>query len=485
MSITSSFIISYYEYTDKDKENLKRLLEYLSWFTDNKTEIVLVEQGFQQQVDWLKSIKNSDKINYIFLKSHKIFNKGWGYNVGVKNAKGKYIILHDTDAYLRIKTYRCLWMLDKFDIIKPYKFNINLDENDSKKFLVNYNFNVALRKKVENNINIAGGVLMINKDKYLSIKGFDETIVSYNYQKVAFDIKVNKFKLSVNHYNDSALFITKDNIFLSKDIFQNDKYLCYLYNDLDMGTFNIIMNNVIFGENEIFLTDYDSYILIEPISIIITAYQTHKYIEECLDSVENQSYFKYNNNFEVLLGIDNCEDTLNEVIKIKHKYRNLKVFMMKENKGTYVASNTLINNAKYENILRFDSDDVMHDNMIKDSIPHLKKYNLIRYKFIDIGKKNKSKRCANGVILFKKELFKELGGFQPWKCSADTEFLTRGKEIINEKQLYDVIFYRRIHDKSLSTNYDKESNVRKKYHNLIGKHENIKIKKITNKFDII
>ncbi|MFW6243464.1 MAG: glycosyltransferase [bacterium] len=487
MTISRSLIISYCEYTDKDKFNLRNLLEYLLKFLDNQTEIVLVEQGFDKHVTWLGDLPKNQKINHIFLQSYRIFNKGWGYNVGVKNAKGEQIILHDTETYLRPKTYGTSWMLNKFDMIKPYKNFVTLGEDDTLKYLANYNFNIILGKKTEKYDDISGGVLMINKVKFLSVKGFDETIVSYNYQKIAFDIKVRKLGLTINHYNDSCLNITKDNIFLSKDIFQNDKYICYLYSDLDISTLDIILANIKFGENEIFKFDYDSFILIEPLSIIVTAYQTQDYIEECLDSIENQSYFKFNNNFEVLLGIDACEETLNKVLQIKDKYRNLRVFMMKENKGTYITSNTLVDIAKYENILRFDSDDVMCENMIRESIPYIKKHNLIRYKFIDMSTMGKckgsvSKRHANGVICFKKNIFDKMGGYQPWICSADTEFLVRGEELFKEKKIDTVFFYRRVHDNSLSKNHDDVSDVRKRYRDLIGNHENIKIKKITNKY---
>lgn len=490
MKISRSFIISYYEYTDKDSFNLRKILEYLLKFLDNQSEIVLVEQGFESHVTWLNELPHGDKIKYIFLQSYRIFNKGWGYNVGVKNASGEQIVLHDTNTYLRPKTYGTSWMLNKFDMIKPYKNIVRLNETDSKKYLTNYNFNIILGKKIEKFNDISGGVLMIKKNKFLSVKGFDESIVSYNYQKVAFDIKVKKLGLTINHYNDSCLTVEKDNIFLSKDIFQNDKYICYLYNDLDLTTFDIILNSIEFGQNEIFKFDYDSFILIEPISIIITAYQTQDYIEECLDSIENQSYFKHNDNYEVLLGIDACEETLNKVLQIKHKYRNLKVFMMKENKGTYIASNTLIYNTKYENILRFDSDDKMSEHMIRDSIPYIKKYNLLRYKFKDISsdgkiKNDKIKRHANGVILVKKYIFEKMGGYQPWLCSADTELLVRGKKLFKERKIDNAFFYRRVHGKSLSKNYIDGSDIRKRYHELIGKHEKVKIERVKNKFDII
>lgn len=47
----------------------------------------------------------------------------------------------------------------------------------------------------------------------------------------------------------------------------------------------------------------------EGVSIIITAYDTANYIEECLDSVYAQTWCKKVEEWEVLVGIDHCEKT--------------------------------------------------------------------------------------------------------------------------------------------------------------------------------
>ena len=50
------------------------------------------------------------------------------------------------------------------------------------------------------------------------------------------------------------------------------------------------------------------------ISIIITAYNTKKYIKETLDSISQQDYFRSHDNFEILLGID-ADSELLEYVK--------------------------------------------------------------------------------------------------------------------------------------------------------------------------
>lgn len=192
----------------------------------------------------------------------------------------------------------------------------------------------------------------------------------------------------------------------------------------------------------------------ESISILITAFQTYDYIEECLDSIENQTYFINNNNFEVLIGIDACQDTLNKLMEIRHKYRNLKIFMMMTNMGTYITSNTLLSLVNYNNIIRFDSDDVMRPEMINEIMLLSGKFDVIKLKYInfinDINNPKYSKSYANGAIYFKKYIIDRFGGYQPWRCAADYELIKRMTGYIDIGKTDELVFYRRLHDNALT-----------------------------------
>lgn len=228
----------------------------------------------------------------------------------------------------------------------------------------------------------------------------------------------------------------------------------------------------------------------KPVSIIISAYQSQKFIEECLESVERQTYFIDNDNFEVLVGVDGCQKTLNKLFEIKDKYRNLRIFMMDVNRGTYITSNTLINQVKHNNIIRFDSDDVMMPEMINEIMYYHNEYNVIRLRYVKLYENQKESyhAYAHGVLYMKRDFFKQLGGYQPWKCAADTELLKRGKKIMNEKSITRPLFYRRMHGNSLtgSREFGPNSEIRKKYSNLIRNtaidYNNIKIRKKMSKY---
>lgn len=235
----------------------------------------------------------------------------------------------------------------------------------------------------------------------------------------------------------------------------------------------------------------------EPISIIVTAFHSQDFIEECLDSIEKQTYFIDNNNFEVLLGIDSCQDTLKKVNQIRHKYRNLKVLMMDSNKGTYVTSNTLIYQAKHS-FIRFDSDDIMYPYMIETIMKYYNEHKVIRYKYknfrIEDGKIVTqglvSRSFTHGSMFFDREIFmKELFGYRDWICAADTEIIKRyGEEKIGQIETEIPMFMRRIHSSSLTQaeNTKYGSLLRKSYHSLILSNTLPKIfKPVTNTFKIV
>jgi len=232
---------------------------------------------------------------------------------------------------------------------------------------------------------------------------------------------------------------------------------------------------------------------IQPISIIITAYQTENFIEECLDSIENQTCFINNNDFEILVGVDACQNTLDKLLNIHHKYRNLRIFMMKSNMGTYITTNTLLNLVKYDNVLRFDSDDIMLPELIKEIMKNINKFDVMRIKcndFIVVNNRRETTehyRYAAGIIFYKKNILNIIGGYKPWSCAADSELIERINKITKIGYLKNQLFSRRVHANSLSqkTETNLASKIRKDYHDIIIQtrtNNSIYVEKKINKF---
>jgi glycosyltransferase involved in cell wall biosynthesis len=187
-------------------------------------------------------------------------------------------------------------------------------------------------------------------------------------------------------------------------------------------------------------------------SVIVPAYQAQKYIESCLDSIQNQTLFQKKDNYEILLGIDGCLDTLNEVKKIKNKYKNLKVINFKENKGTFVTLNSLLNNVNFDKTITVGADDIQINNLLETVEPHLKENDLVLYhcqNFTEDGKNSLSPKEMEGIAAVKWSVWKEIGGYKAWKVGADSDFEMRTKKFkryIIRKPLY----LRRIHSESLT-----------------------------------
>lgn len=196
----------------------------------------------------------------------------------------------------------------------------------------------------------------------------------------------------------------------------------------------------------------------ENISIIISAYEAQDFIEDCLNSIENQSYFKkYDVKYEILLGIDGCEKTLKKIEEIKDNYENLRIYNMLENKGVYVTLNTLIDYIKYDYIIRFDADDVMKYDMIEKIVDNNDDYDVINFKsysFTDSIKDVEESSYAHGVCFYNKRVFDKAGGFKNWICAADTEFYQRIKRYVKRKYLDEYLFFRRYHKNNLTTRKD-------------------------------
>lgn len=221
------------------------------------------------------------------------------------------------------------------------------------------------------------------------------------------------------------------------------------------------------------------------ISIIVTAHNNTLYIKEALDSIVKSCG---NTEYELLVGIDNCEKTLTYLNLIKKTFPpNIKILFFTEKVGTYIIRNTLVSISKYDKLLFFDSDDVMLTTLVTKVIDSLKSYDYVRYGYrtfqgkltlpTNIELVMTDSNYHSGTFGIIKKVFTDSNGFEPWVCASDGEFywrmLSSGKKI---KTLNTVgLFYRR-HESNLTGSgiTGMNSPLRKKY------HEKKKIKQIKN-----
>lgn len=200
------------------------------------------------------------------------------------------------------------------------------------------------------------------------------------------------------------------------------------------------------------------------ISVCITAYKAKEFIKETLDSVAAQTWFKTHDNWEIIVGVDGCRETMEYLKTIMGNYKNLRVLMMNSNRGTYVTSNTIISAAKYDGVIRFDSDDIMLPNLIGEVMRIRKGTDLIRLKVRNFGGSTKE-LYACGEIYVRHTFFDEFGGYKAWPCGGDSDFLKRVKKFARTRNIENVVILRRVHEKSLTMSKTTgwKTGIRKKY----------------------
>lgn len=113
------------------------------------------------------------------------------------------------------------------------------------------------------------------------------------------------------------------------------------------------------------------------VSIIIPVYNVEAYLEECLDSVVNQTY----KNIEVIAVNDGSTDSSPEILnRYKEKYGNIKVINQR-NSGPSGARNRGIAEATGKYIYFLDSDDYILPETVENIIGKMEKYELDLVRF--------------------------------------------------------------------------------------------------------
>ena len=205
------------------------------------------------------------------------------------------------------------------------------------------------------------------------------------------------------------------------------------------------------------------------ISIIIPTFDNIEYIDETLDSIYKSGK---DLEYEILIGIDGCNKSL-KYLKDKTYPDNTNIFFFPTNKGPYLIKNTLSTLAKYDNLLFFDSDDIMEENMVEYCLNSLNKYQCVKprlrnFKIVngkivnELGRKN----WGEGVFAIKKPIFDYHNGFEGWLVAADSDFMGRlYKNNTSVELTQEILVLRRLHDKGLTSRPDTglRSSLRSKY----------------------
>ena len=124
------------------------------------------------------------------------------------------------------------------------------------------------------------------------------------------------------------------------------------------------------------------------VSVIIPVYNSSLYLEECINSIVNQTY----KNLEIIIVNDKSTDDSLKIIS-KFKDKRIKVINLKKNHGVAVARNKGVMASTGDYICYIDSDDYWSLDKIEKQIKFIKNKEFIysSYSYLKNGKLHKAK----------------------------------------------------------------------------------------------
>lgn len=176
----------------------------------------------------------------------------------------------------------------------------------------------------------------------------------------------------------------------------------------------------------------------EMVTIIIPMYNAEKYIEECIQSIVNQTY----ENIEILIIDDASTDkSLNVAKKYEDKDERITVISLKENKGAANSRKEGTRRANGNYVMFIDADDWIDRDAIEKCMELIKKYNcdIIRFGIVKEMISRNKKICF--TIPYKKEKYIEKKDFkeelypimlETYSCNSMCAQLIR-KDLLNDK----------------------------------------------------
>lgn len=165
-------------------------------------------------------------------------------------------------------------------------------------------------------------------------------------------------------------------------------------------------------------------------TVIIPAWHAAWCLGECLDSIARQT-LRPN---RIMIGVDACLETAEKALELKAELAKrsrqrhtilVDVLYFPEHCYPYRIRNTLAILAADGILHFFDADDTMNKDHIDVAAANVKPGMFINARAMKTEENGNGKqelwRRAHGVVSIMRDSFIMAGGFEPWRCGADTE----------------------------------------------------------------
>lgn len=167
-----SYIFTYRQTSIDRFNNLKNVLTWLTNLNVPDLEIMIIEQDDYQKLN----VPIDFKIKHIFVKNPGLFNRSWGFNIGVRNTTNPILFFGDSDMIVNpIHIFETINLLQtsQFDVVSPFKQCIELDEKETQIVDIK-NFNYSLDKLPRGGMNFCSGIVAYNRIALERIYAWDE-----------------------------------------------------------------------------------------------------------------------------------------------------------------------------------------------------------------------------------------------------------------------------------------------------------------------
>lgn len=170
------------------QDNMRHLVRYLQTTYPGAFDILLVEQDKTQKLGQDDVL---DTCRYEFLYNPNAYNRGWLYNVAAKHyTQAKVVGFLDTDVIPGGNFLDCI--LDcfaDFDVISPNRNLFYASDAQTEEFRRTGQFGhfPVTKAAIKNPTTLAGGMLVVNRDAFLRIGGFEQ-YVGYGCEDRALDV---------------------------------------------------------------------------------------------------------------------------------------------------------------------------------------------------------------------------------------------------------------------------------------------------------
>ena len=169
-----SYIIGYRQACESRRKNFEKVIENLEKNKSN-FEVIVVEQDETQKLPGNLFYK------HIFAYNKGLYNRSWAFNIGAKFSESNVLIFADCDI-----------MIDFNDLQEAIEQCKAYDTIDPKKRVIDYNEDGSLGA-IRNGVVFSGGIVLINKQAFYKVNGWDEEFVGWGGEDNAMTIKLHRF----------------------------------------------------------------------------------------------------------------------------------------------------------------------------------------------------------------------------------------------------------------------------------------------------